>query len=87
MSIAFLVPEIQSAIVRLLSTPPTNVKHMELLTILSETFANSWICFYQEVLPKLWFVSCLLIVGDRHWQIVAAAFEKAKSANSLSFAW
>ena len=46
--------------------------------------------FYQEALPKLRFLSrvdSLLTIGDRHWRKVAATFKKAKSANSLPFAW
>ena len=42
--------------------------------------------FYQEALPKFWFVSCvdsLLTIGDRHWQKLASMFEKAELANSL----
>ena len=42
--------------------------------------------FYQEALPRFWFVSCvdnLLIIADRHWRTLAATFEKAESANSL----
>ena len=31
-------------------------------------------------------VDSLLTIGDRHWQKVAATFEKAESANSLPFA-
>ena len=45
--------------------------------------------FYQQALPTFWFVSCvdsLLTIADRHWQTLAATFEKAKSANSLPFA-
>ena len=45
--------------------------------------------FYQEALPKFWVVSyvdSLLTIGDRHWQNLAATFEKVKSANSLPFA-
>ena len=45
--------------------------------------------FYQEALPKFRFLSrvdSLLTIGDRHWRKVAATFEKAESANSLSFA-
>ena len=45
--------------------------------------------FYQEALPKFRFLSrvnSLLEIGDRHWQKVAAMFEKAESANSLPFA-
>ena len=45
--------------------------------------------FYQEALPKFQFLSCvdsLLTIGDKHWQKVAAMFEKAESANSLPFA-
>ena len=45
--------------------------------------------FYQEALPKFQLLSrvdSLLTIGDRHLQKVAATFEKAKSANSLSFA-
>ena len=45
--------------------------------------------FYQEALPKfqlLYGVDSLLTIGDRHWRKVAATFEKAESANSLSFA-
>ena len=45
--------------------------------------------FYQEALPKFWFLSCvdsLLTIGDRHWRKVASTFEKAESANSLPFA-
>ena len=44
--------------------------------------------FYQDALPKLWFLSCvdsLLTIGDRHWQRVATMFEKAESRNSLLF--
>ena len=44
--------------------------------------------FYQEALPKFQFLSrvdSLLTIGDRHWRKVAATFEKAESANSLSF--
>ena len=44
MFIAFLKPEIQSAINRSLPTPPTNVKRLE-QTNLYEVFANSWLCF------------------------------------------
>ena len=33
--------------------------------------------FYQDVLPKFWLVSNnLLTIGDRHWQKLAATFEK-----------
>ena len=42
--------------------------------------------FYKEALSKFWFVSCvnsLLTIGDRHWQKLAATFEKADFANSL----
>ena len=45
--------------------------------------------FYQEVLPRFWFVSrvnSLLTIGDRHWRTLATMFEKAESANSLPFA-
>ena len=45
--------------------------------------------FYQEALPKFRFLSHvnnLLTIGDRHWRKVATTFEKAESANSLSFA-
>ena len=45
--------------------------------------------FYQEALPKFWLlfrVDSLLTIGDRHWQKVAATFEKAESANSFPFA-
>ena len=45
--------------------------------------------FYQKALTKFRFLSCvdsLLTIGVRHWQKVAATFEKAKSANSLPFA-
>ena len=44
--------------------------------------------FYQEALPKFWLLShvdSLLTIRDRHWQKVAATFEKAESANSLPF--
>ena len=44
--------------------------------------------FYQEALPKLWFVSSvdsLLTIGDRHWWKLATTFEKAELANSLPF--
>ena len=46
--------------------------------------------FYQETLAKFRFLSCvdsLLTIGDRHWQKVATTFDKAKSVNSLPFAW
>ena len=46
--------------------------------------------FYQEALLKFQYLSCvdsLLTIGDRHWRKVVAMFEKAKSANSLLFAW
>ena len=42
--------------------------------------------FYQEALPKFWFVSCvssLLAIAGGHLQTLAATFEKPKSANSL----
>ena len=46
--------------------------------------------FYQEASTKFWFLSrvdnLLTIRSYRHWRKVAATFEKAKSANSLSFA-
>ena len=46
--------------------------------------------FYQEALPKFWFVSCvdsLLTIKDRHWRTeLAAIFEKAELANLLQFA-
>ena len=35
--------------------------------------------FYQEALPKCWFVCCvvsLLAIGARHWRKLAATFEK-----------
>ena len=44
--------------------------------------------FYQEALPKYWFVSrgnSLLTIGDGHWRKFAATFEKAESATSLPF--
>ena len=38
--------------------------------------------FYQEALPEFWFVSCvdslLTIIGDRHWQKLAAMFKKSR---------
>ena len=38
--------------------------------------------FYQEALPKFWFVSrvdsLLTIIGDRHWQKLAAMFKKSR---------
>ena len=40
-------------------------------------------------MPKFWFVSrgnSLFAIGDRHWQKLAATFDKAESANSLPFA-
>ena len=43
---------------------------------------------YQEALPKFWVVSSvdsLLTLEDRHWQKLAATFDKAESANSLPF--
>ena len=46
--------------------------------------------FYQEALPKFRLLSrvdSLLTIGDRCWLKVAAMFETAESANSLSFAW
>ena len=46
--------------------------------------------FYQRPCLNFVFLSCvdsLLTIGDRHWQKVAAMFEKADSANSLPFAW
>ena len=45
--------------------------------------------FYQEALPRVWFVSCvdsLLTIADRHWRTLDATFEKAESANSLPLA-
>ena len=45
--------------------------------------------FYQEALPKFWFLSCidsLLTIRNRHWQKVATTFETAESANSHQLA-
>ena len=45
--------------------------------------------FYQEALPRFWFVcrvDSLLTIADRHWRTLAATFEKAESANSPPFA-
>ena len=45
---------------------------------------------YQESLPKVWFashVNSLLTIRHRHWQKLAATFEKAELANSLLFVW
>ena len=44
--------------------------------------------FYQEALPRFWFVSrvdSLLTIADRHWRTLTATFEKAESATSLPF--
>ena len=45
--------------------------------------------FYQGALHKIFFLSridSLLTIGDRHWQKVAAMFEKAESA-SVCMEW
>ena len=44
--------------------------------------------FYQETLPKFWFVShvdSLLTIGDRHWRKLGATLKKAELVNSLPF--
>ena len=54
MLVAFVEPQIQLAIDRLL---PTKAKCLELMN-LWKGFANSWICFIKiEALPKVWFLS------------------------------
>ena len=45
---------------------------------------------YPKALPKFWFVSCvdsLLTITDRHWQKLAATFEKFTSSNGCLFMW
>ena len=77
MFIAFLQPEIQSAIDQSLPTPT----HQRKVLGTNESvrgFFQFLDMFYQEALPKFWLLShvdSLLTIRDRHWRKVAATFE------------
>ena len=74
----FMQSEVQSAIDRSLPTPA----HQRKALGTNKVFANSWICFIKRPCLNFWFVSrvdsLLTIIGDRHWQKLAAMFKKSR---------